>query len=221
MTKELTEEQKLKRNQSVKNWKIKNPERWKEIVKRTRIKNAEKIKIQQKLKYERWKVEKPDRLKEILQKAAAKTALKKNWLKPEIKEKNRIAVKKWRLKNPGKTTERVREWRINNPEESKENRRKWAKENPEKNRISHKNNQVKRRKCVGKFSLSEWEEKKKEFNYTCPACLKKEPAIKLSIDHIYPLVLGGTNYINNIQPLCMPCNSRKNNKFIKYKPVLI
>lgn len=221
MKKVLTEEQKLKRNQAVKNWKIRNPEKWKEIAKRTRIKNAEKIKIQQRLKYLRWKIEKPERLKEITKKSYQKYRFLKRWNTPENKEKNRLRGKKWREKNKGETTKRVREWRKNNPEESKENRRKWARENPEKNRISHKNNETKRRKAEGKFTLKEWQDKKKEFNYTCPACFKKEPEIKLSIDHIIPLVKGGSNYIENIQPLCMPCNSRKNNKFIKYKPILI
>jgi len=57
--------------------------------------------------------------------------------------------------------------------------------------------------------LEEWKELKKKYNYTCLMCGKKEPEIKLSIDHIIPVSEGGTNWIENIQPLCRSCNSKK------------
>jgi 5-methylcytosine-specific restriction endonuclease McrA len=67
----------------------------------------------------------------------------------------------------------------------------------------------------GTFKKQEWEEMKKLYNYTCPCCDKKEPEIKLTIDHIIPLSKGGTNTIDNIQPLCLKCNCKKNNKHNK------
>lgn len=64
----------------------------------------------------------------------------------------------------------------------------------------------------GSHTLEEWEEKKKEFNHTCLMCGKAEPEITLTVDHIVPLIGGGTDYINNIQPLCKSCNSIKRDR---------
>jgi len=68
----------------------------------------------------------------------------------------------------------------------------------------------------GEHSLGEWEHLKALYNWTCPACWKKEPNIILSEDHIIPLTKGGSDWIENIQPLCGSCNSKKSNKIIKY-----
>lgn len=80
----------------------------------------------------------------------------------------------------------------------------------------HKRKALKRQ-SNGSFTLKEWEIVKKQFNYTCPMCFKKEPEISLTIDHIIPLVQGGDNTIKNIQPLCKSCNCRKGTKIIHFQ----
>lgn len=69
----------------------------------------------------------------------------------------------------------------------------------------------------GTHSFTEWEEIKKKYGYICPCCLKKEPEISLTEDHILPIAMGGLDNIENIQPLCRNCNSRKNNKYERYE----
>lgn len=68
----------------------------------------------------------------------------------------------------------------------------------------------------GSFTLGEWTNLKAQYNWTCPDCLKKEPEIKLTIDHIVPVSKGGSNNIENIQPLCGSCNSKKGTKIIHF-----
>jgi 5-methylcytosine-specific restriction endonuclease McrA len=68
----------------------------------------------------------------------------------------------------------------------------------------------------GQHTQEEWELLKVQYDLTCPSCGLKEPIIKLSVDHIIPLTKGGSDNIENIQPLCRSCNSSKNNKIIKY-----
>lgn len=63
----------------------------------------------------------------------------------------------------------------------------------------------------------EWQELKAFYNFKCLRCGKQEPEIKLTRDHVIPLTQGGSDSIDNVQPLCARCNSKKNNKHIDYR----
>lgn len=68
----------------------------------------------------------------------------------------------------------------------------------------------------GSHTQGEWDLLKIQYGNTCPCCKKSEPEIKLTEDHIIPLTKGGSNYIQNIQPLCQSCNCKKYTQIIKY-----
>jgi hypothetical protein len=70
----------------------------------------------------------------------------------------------------------------------------------------------------GSHTLGEWENLKAQYNWTCPMCGRSEPKIKLTEDHIVPLSKGGSDNIENIQPLCGSCNSKKNTKIFRVNP---
>lgn len=104
-------------------------------------------------------------------------------------------------------------WKKRNWEKVKKGQRAWFKKSrlfrPEYFRQFVRNRKAQIKASGGSLSLEEWETIKKEADYTCKMCLKKEPEIKLTIDHIIPLSKGGPHNKSNIQSLCHGCNSRK------------
>ena len=87
-----------------------------------------------------------------------------------------------------------------------------------KERMNYHHN--KRREVLanaGFYTEGEWYELKRKFNNQCICCSKSEPIISLTVDHVIPLSVGGKNTIDNIQPLCKSCNSRKFVKTIDYR----
>lgn len=98
----------------------------------------------------------------------------------------------------------------------KEKNKRWLSLNYEKKLWFNNQRRVKRMGNGGSHSFGEWENLKAQYNWTCPACKKNEPAIKLTRDHIVPLSKGGSDNIENIQPLCGSCNCRKNARNIRF-----
>jgi hypothetical protein len=79
------------------------------------------------------------------------------------------------------------------------------------------------------FTIEEWKLIKKSINGICPKCKKKR---KITLDHIYPISVANRDYITqlfnqnyeafpriynkeDIQALCLNCNSHKKNKIPK------
>lgn len=82
--------------------------------------------------------------------------------------------------------------------------------------LLNKQRRVRKLKAEGSHTLNQWQELKARYGFMCLCCKKVEPLITLSEDHIIPLTKGGNDYIENIQPLCRSCNSKKYTKTIRY-----
>jgi 5-methylcytosine-specific restriction endonuclease McrA len=70
------------------------------------------------------------------------------------------------------------------------------------------------------ISPKEWEALKKRYKYRCVRCGRREPHIRLTQDHIEPIIYGGTGNIQNVQPLCGKCNSKKGKSSDDYRASL-
>jgi len=86
-------------------------------------------------------------------------------------------------------------------------------------RFRNQRYKARKRNAEGSHTFGEWELLKRQYGYTCPACGKMEPEIKLTEDHIISLSKGGSDWIENIQPLCVKCNTIKMTKSTKYLPI--
>lgn len=82
----------------------------------------------------------------------------------------------------------------------------WRKTHPEQVRLQAKTKRARKKGAEGRFTVEQWEELLKLCDYKCLGCGSTK---KLTRDHIVPLSKNGTNYIDNIQPLCHLCNTKK------------
>jgi 5-methylcytosine-specific restriction endonuclease McrA len=121
------------------------------------------------------------------------------------------------LKDPQKVIDRAKKWQQKNPDKALANRKKYKKENREKFLVYYKNRHRYYKNGGATFTETEWQQMKEFYNFSCLCCGKTEPEIELIADHVIPSSLGGINGIENRQPLCGLCNSKKYNKTTDYR----
>ena len=71
-------------------------------------------------------------------------------------------------------------------------------------------------KSGGSHTDQEWRDLCDAFKGRCAKCKKRASLTK---DHIVSVYSGGTDNIDNLQPLCQPCNSSKGTRTIDYRAI--
>jgi hypothetical protein len=104
---------------------------------------------------------------------------------------------------------------LNNKEIYKEKARVWAKAHPEVSRASVHRRNARLKSIEGTFTAQQWNKLVQICGDRCLKCNATNK--KLTIDHVVPISKGGTNWISNIQPLCLSCNSGKRDTAIDYR----
>jgi len=135
----------------------------------------------------RWQKENPERVTEV-----QKMIYRKNPKKTKISSKKRN--KTYYQKHTDAQKQRTKEYRQRHPER-------------------HREQQARRRsrkKQAGIYLILE-KELKALLSRCCVNCGTNE---NITLDHIVPISRGGRHSVGNLQPLCLSCNSKKNNMFL-------
>src|ERR1039458_697012 len=104
-------------------------------------------------------------------------------------------------------------WNKNNIKKKRIYNRTWELANPEIGRTITRNRYARKVRAEGNHSAIEILSLAEKQNYCCANPLCRTSIVEgHHADHIMPLVLGGSNWISNIQLLCAPCNHRKGAK---------
>lgn len=136
------------------------------------------------------------------------------WRQPD---RERAASQAYRSRHREAVRATGRAWYHANRARAKQTHRLWVVQNRHKRRSTARLYFARKRGNGGSFSAAEWEQLKLHCNYACLCCGRKEPEITLTADHVVPVSKGGSSYIDNIQPLCVACNSGKCDRTIDYR----
>ena len=116
--------------------------------------------------------------------------------------------------DPERFKAEARMWQKAHPRKYKRNTATWQKTHPEKRKAYKAKRRTAKTQAGGAYTSAQWTALCDKHHNRCVCCGKKR---KLTSDHVVPVSKGGTSNIDNIQPLCLPCNARKGTKAIDYR----
>jgi 5-methylcytosine-specific restriction endonuclease McrA len=176
-------------------------------------------------KHNEWQRQNKDKAKEYQKKHKESGKLQ------EWREKNkdkRSAINK-RFKESGK----LEKWKDANPDKLKANSKKFRESGKSREYVRQRREadpnfvkklneycrvrRLRRKEVGGSHTVAEWKALKDQYDHKCLCCGKAEPEVELTRDHIIAITKGGTDDIENIQPLCRGCNAQKQTSQIDFR----
>jgi 5-methylcytosine-specific restriction endonuclease McrA len=112
----------------------------------------------------------------------------------------------WAKENAGKQASYVQKCRDAKPEEYRALRRDAE---------SRRNARI--ASSAEHYTQEQWNQLLSETGNKCLNCKLSGEYVPLGADHILPVCMGGSDSIENIQPLCAPCNRAKHARHIDYR----
>ena len=89
-------------------------------------------------------------------------------------------------------------------------------ESSSKKSSAQQRRKVREEAAEGQYTEEEWFDLQTHYNNCCLRCGSTDK--RIVADHIKPLFRGGSNGIENLQPLCWECNLWKGLKIIDFRP---
>ena len=149
-----------------------------------------------------------------------KDAAKPDGLNGNCKECRQGIYRSYYEQNGHENRAKSNRWNKANPEKMKASFGRWQIANREKYLQMIRHNAKKRRALKlgskGSHTRQQWFSLCVHYGNRCLCCGANGGL--LTVDHIVPLSKGGSDGIENIQPLCRSCNSRKHTKIVDYRP---
>lgn len=143
------------------------------------------------------------------------------------RNRDKVAARtsRWQKANPERAAAKVARWRAKNPERARANVRKtaagkpdeyhaarklaWVRANRDKWNAIQCARRARKLSAPGKFTAEDVAALRECQDDLCAGC--RQPMLaKHTVDHIMPLIRGGSNWPSNTQLMCRNCNSSKN-----------
>jgi hypothetical protein len=121
-----------------------------------------------------------------------------------IREKH----KKERQTHPAKVRKQDRRIRERHKIRINATKRAWEKRHPDVRKQKRRNRRAKERGAAGRHTQKQVNALYDKQSGKCAFCFRRLNG-KYEVDHYVPLAKGGSNYIENIQLLCIKCNREK------------
>ena len=125
----------------------------------------------------------------------------------EHREARRLSSAQWHRENPGESKALSAKWRAEHPEQKRAYSVTYNLKHPEKAQASTRRRRARKLSAAGTCALEDIEILRSILGTACQSPGPHEGPIAL--DHVIPLMRGGSNHPTNAQFLCRGCNSRK------------